>query len=328
MIVRHGYKTYEEAEREVMELVWKDKYNKRDELHFQVYSRSDENGKRLPISYIKCKETGGMASIYSFDEAEGYAITLLTGEEASEENRTYPYRGISETAFPFLLALHTPIFKPVREIRPEDVLTRNGLKEVYSFFGVEEEELTLYGGFLTDEETKSKGYTIETAFDENGTLICLPFPQVLTLLTGVKVETSSDYANGISFLLKDDLSEKQEKDAKDTFTFYASDAFLRYAIYEFFRTENYSHLKEVLASCKAFYLPDGWEADFPPYYSYANIVRGEHFSTEVYVLGKYLSKWNASIVGKQARLRDVAEYTGTPFALMNRAYRISHICDL
>lgn len=80
MIVRHGYKTYEEAEREVMKLVWKDKYNKRDELHFQVYSRSDENGKRLPISYIKCKETGEMASIYSFDEAEGYAITLLTGE--------------------------------------------------------------------------------------------------------------------------------------------------------------------------------------------------------------------------------------------------------
>ena len=325
MIVRYGYKTYEEAEKEAKALLWK--YRKGDELTTKEHSRLDGDGKRLPFTYIEGKETGATAFIYSLDESENYNLTFLTGEEMNEDNRTYPYRGVSKDALPFLMAIRTPIFKPVREIKPDEALTPDGLKEINFFFGVEEEGSTEYGGFLSEEETESKGYTIETAFDEENALICLPFPQVLTKLTGEEIKTPSDYAKGISILLKAELSEEQERGAKRTFTFYTSDTFLRYAIYEFFRTESYSHLKEILSTYRNFYLPEEWEVEYPLYYGYANVVKGEHFSTEEYILGKYLSKWNANIVGRQARLKDVAEYTGTPLSLMNKAYKIIRIWD-
>lgn len=325
MIIRYGYKTHEEAEMEAKALLWK--YRSGKELSIKEHSRLDENGKSMPLTFIEDKETGATAYIYSFEENNGYNITFLTGEEANEDNRTYPYRGVSREAIPFLIAIRTPMFKPVREIKPNEALTPDGLKEINFFFGVKEEGLSEYGGFLTEEETASKGYTIESAFDEDGALICLPLPQVLTKLTGEEIMEPSDYAKGISVLLKAKLSEEQEKNAKGCFVFYTSYTFLRYAIYEFFRTENYNHLKEILTAYRLFYLPDKWEEEFPLYYGYANIAKGEHFSTEEYVLGKYLSKWNANIVGRQTRLKDVAEYTGAPLSLMNKAYRIIRIYD-
>lgn len=326
MIVKRGHKDYEEAVKEATALLWKYREN-REQLTTLERSRFDENKKRLPFAYAEDKETGATAYIYSFDEAQGYALTFLTGEEANEDNRTYPFRGVSKEAIPFLMALRTPIFRPVREIKPDEALTPDGLKVIYTFFGADEEEATFIFGFKTKEEIEFIGYTLETAFDEEGSLLCLPFPQALTQLTGVKVKTPSDYAKGISKLLKAELSEEQEKDVKSTFLFYSSEALLRYAIYEFFRTESYSHLKEVLTAFKNFYLPKKWEEEFTLYYGYRNFIGGELFTTEEYVLAKYLSKWNANIVGRQIRLKDVAEYTGTPLDLISKAYKIRHIYD-
>ena len=337
MIRETGYRTYEEAAKRAVALLWENRGQDREQLTTTEHTRKDSEGKRLPFAYIEDSDTGATAFIYSLAQEENsYSLTYLSGEEAKEENRTYPYRETPKEALPFLMALRTPIFKPVREIKPDEALTPDGLREIYSFFGAETGEAKYSSGFLTKEEVEAEAFTTETAFEyweepdgttEIGSLLCLPFPQVLQQLTGVRVKTASDYAKGISKLLGGQLSEDQEKEIRATFLFYSSEALLRYAIYEFFRTEDYSHLKEVLSCYGNFYLPKNWEEGFTLFYGYRGEDNRQLFTTEEYVLAKYLSKWNASIVGQQSRIKDVAEYTGTPLSLMSKANRVRHIWD-
>ena len=331
MIREHGYRSYEEAAKRAEALLWEGRQD-RERLTTLEHTRKDrDTGKRLPFAYIEDSDTGATAFIYSLDpEGSSYSLTYLSGEEAKEENRTYPYRDTPKERIPFLMALRTPIFKPVREISPEEALTPDGLRAIYSFFGEER------SGFLTAEEVEAEAYTLETAFEywegedgatEVGALLCLPLPQDLQQLTGVKVKAASDYAKGIAKLLGGQLSEEQEREAIGTFLFHASEALLRYAIYEFFRTEDYSHLKGVLSCYGNFYLPKNWEEGFPIYYGYRSELNRQHFTTEEYVLAKYLSKWNATITDLQSRIREVAEYTGTPLSLMSKANKVRHIWD-
>lgn len=317
MIVRCGYKTYEEAATDARALLWE--YRGEDALTTtEEHTRKDDKGDILPISYIEDKATGATAYIYSLWDGDSFEITFLTGEEASENNRTYPCRGISKDAILFLIALGSLIFKPVKEINPDEVFTPDGMKEIGSFFGEEGE--TAYVDFITEAEVARRGYTIETAFGEDyNELLCLPLPKVLTKLTGAKVKNASDYVRGISLLLKAELSEEQKKEVEESFLFNASFLFLRYATYEFFRTEDYNHLTEVLTTYKSFYLPKNWAERFICLRRDDTI---RHISAEEYVLYHYLSKRGASLVGKQIRLKDVAEFTNTPLSLMNRVYRI------
>ena len=336
MIRETGYRTYEEAAKRAEALLWEDRKD-RERLTTTEHTRNDSEGNRIPFAYIEDSETGATAYIYSLDpEGSSYSLTYLTGEEAKEGNRTYPYRETPKERIPFLMALSTPIFKPVREISPEEALTPDGLREIYSFFGEDHREAKYSYGFLTKEEVEAEAFTKDTAFEnigyedgttETGSLLCLPFPQDLQQLTGVKVKTASDYAKGISKLLGGQLSEDQEREAIGTFLFYSSEALLRYAIYEFFRTEDYSHLKEVLSCYGNFHLPKNWEEGFPLFHSYRIELNSKLFTTEEYVLAKYLSKWNATIAELQSRIREVAEYTGTPLSLMSKANRVRHIWD-
>ena len=334
MIRKRGFRTYEEAAKEAQALLWKNRESE-GELTTIEHTRKDREGKLIPFSYIEDKETGATAYISSIFTEQEYSITYLSGDEAKDSNRTYPFRDVDKEAIPFLLAIHTPIFKPTKEITPDEALTPDGLTAIFAFFGEDREGAATGGGFLTKEEVEAQAYTIETAFEyweekgsvEVGSLLCLPFPKALTELTGVKVKTPSDYAKGISKLLKAELTEEQEAHVKSTFLFFASEALLRYAIYEFFRTEDYSHLKKVLSSFRKFYLSPKWEEEFTLYYGYRNIGDRELFTTEEYVIAKYLSKWNANIVGNPNRLKDIADYTGTPLNLMGKAYKIKHIWD-
>lgn len=192
MIREHGYRSYEEAAKRAEALLWEDRQD-RERLTTLEHTRKDrDTGKRLPFAYIEDSDTGATAFIYSLDpEGSSYSLTYLSGEEAKEENRTYPYRDTPKERIPFLMALRTPIFKPVREISPEEALTPDGLRAIYSFFGEER------SGFLTADEVEAEAYTSETAFEywegedgatEVGALLCLPLPQDLQQLTGVKVK--------------------------------------------------------------------------------------------------------------------------------------------
>ena len=333
MIRKRGFRTYEEAAKEAQALLWKNRENE-GELTTIEHTRKDSEGKLLPFAYIEDKETGATAFISSINKENGYNLTFLSGEEAKESNRTYPFRSVAKESIPFLMALHTLIFKPTKEITPDEALTPEGLRAIYAFFGYDTQNDSIDEAFTPIAEIKD--LSIDEAFelweDEDGTqeiggLLIRPFPQELTERTGIAVNTPSDYAKALAKLMGVKMSREQAKQAKESFLFYASETFLRYAIYEFFRTEDYNHLKGVLSHFANFALPEKWEQGFTLFYGYRNVIAKEQITTEEYVIAKYLSKWNADIVNEQSRIKEVAEYTGTPLSLMGRASKIKHIWD-
>lgn len=328
MIRKHDFKTYEEAVEEAQALLLN---SRREEAKLTTteHRRKDDRGEYLPFSYIEDEETGATAYISPVPEGY-YTLTFLSGDEAKEENRTYPFRAVDKERIPFLMALHTPLFKPTKEIKPDEALTPEGVKAIYAFFGNDGEELP----FTPIDEIKN--LSIEEAFEEwegdngeieLGSLLLRPYPQELTERTGVQIKKASDYAKALEKLLSVKMSKEQTKEAKEGFIFYASELLLRYAIYEFFRTEDYNHLKEVLAASKTFFLPEQWEEGFKLFYCYRNFVNKEKIGIEEYVIAKYLSKHSYNIAGSQARLKEIADYTNTPLPLMGRANKIKNNYD-
>ena len=327
MIQKTGYRTYEEAVKEAEALLWANRSSE-GQLATTKHTRKDDKGDRLPFAYIEDKETGATAYIYSIFPEDGYDVTFLSGEEAAESNRTYPFRDTSKHKITFLMAINTPVFKPTKAITPDEALTPEGQRTIFSFFGDNTGKMEGYG-FMSKEETEAKEYTVETAFEnwdeeDVGSLLCTPFPKALQELTGVKVKTPSDYAQGIAKLLKAELTEEQAEQAKSTFLFFASDALLRYAIYEFFRTEDYAHLKRVLSSYRKFYLSDKWDEELA-LFGFTSSGAKAALTAEEYVIVKYLSRWNADITGEPSRLKEIAAYTGIPLSLMGKVYKIERI---
>lgn len=329
MIRKYGFKTYEEAVKEATALLWEARSG--DSMETTEYKRIDKEGKPIPFLYIEDKHTGATAYLYSFSEEHGYNLTFLSEEEAKPENRTLPYRDVPKKAIAFLMALNTPIFKPTKEVTTNEALTPDGLYTIYSFFGIgKEEELPFtHLASVTD-------FSLDKAFEywedeygkvEIGALLIRPYPQELTAKTGIAIKDPADYAKALSESMSVKLNEEQTQAAKESFSFYASEALLRYAIYEFFRTENYSHLKEILSNFSLFALPKNWEDDFTLYYGYRNLANKEQSTTEISVLAKYLSNYNANIVGSPIRLKEIAAHTGTPLAILSKANMIKHIWD-
>lgn len=331
MIRKYGLRTYEEALKEAKALLWESRDKSLPEQTTTEHTRKDIEGKPIPFSYIEDKATGATAYLYSFDERK-YSLTFLSADEAKPENRTLPYRNFPKATIAFLMALRTPIFKPTKEVKPEEALTPEGVNTIFAFFGETESKGGLPFAHLAD----IKDFDLDTAFEywedkegkvEVGSLLILPYPQELTERTGIAIKQPSDFAKALSKAMGVKMSREQTKQAKESFLFYASELLLRYAIYEFFRTEDYSHLKAVLSSFAKFALPEKWEDDFTMYYGYRNIVAKQYFSTEEYVLAKYLSKHNSEIVGSTIHLKEIADYTGTPLDVMGRASRIKDIWD-
>ena len=330
MIKRHFLKTYEEAVKEAHSLFRKHREDEYSELSSIIRYRQDSEGNNLPFYDMEDEETGAKAYIYSFEVERGYSLTFFTADEAKRENRAYPFRDVPEKDLPFLIAMDTPVFKPTKRITPDEVLTPQGLKDVFSFFG--EEALS----FITKEEAQA--YTIDSAFEgevkESGeevitSLLCIPFPTALEELTGLRISSAEEYVNGIAKLLNTELTEEEAKEAKNSFLFYASEAFIKYAIYEFTRTENYNHLKKILSSYATFLLPDEWEReDYSPLFCFRdNGYKEEKPTAEEYVIARYLATGRANIVNTPCNLKDIANYTCIPLRLISRAYRLKFIWD-
>lgn len=320
MIRQHGYKTEKEAEQAAEALLWKYR-DEKGSLSTTSHKRINDKGEALPIYRIVDNSTGAMACVCKLIET--YNVIFLTAEEAKRENRTYPYRQIREDMIPFLLSINTPIFKPVAEIRIDEAFTPENVEKVNSFFGIE----TIDGDFMTAEQIQER-LPIDDAFeeweDEEGnveitSLSAAPYPEALTQLTGVKVRNVADYIKGIKKLLHADLTEMQEDAIRETYLFNTSSVFLRYAIYEFFRTEDYRHLKEVLSSYKKVGLPKDWEGE--------TYILSHSLSAETYTIARYIATRGHIITGDRNRVKDIAEYTNTPLPLMIKASRIKHLND-
>lgn len=319
MKVKYGFKTYEEAAKEARALVSETGKKSGSPIRETVIGL-DEDTK--DFSYIENEETGATAYIGTID-GEEYKLTFIPGEICKEDNKTFPYRGVSKRNLPFLMYLGTPVYKPIKEINPDEAFTLQGMRDIYSFLGLG------YEPFIKREEWGE--YDKENAFeywgDEDiGSLLFRPFPSDVEEETGIKVGDPSDYTRGIAKILKTEFSEEEKRQAEETFLYYTAEALLMYAIYEFLRTESYDRLSFVLSQYGEFYLPEKWERDFLMFYEYRRNYNKD-FSAEEYVLAKYISKWHSDIIKLQVRMREISEFTGAPLPILARAFRIKRIFD-
>lgn len=322
MIRKIGLNTYKDAVREAEALLWESRDKSRDKQTTTEHTRKGV----IPFSYIEDEATGATAYIYSLFPTESYGLTFLTADEAKPENRTLPYRDLPKETLDFLMVIRTPIFKPVREIIPDEALSPDGVKAIYALFGdylpftpiAEVTDFDLGTAFEYWEDKEGK--------EEVGSLLLRPYPQELTERTGIAIKKPSDYAKALAKAMGVKMDKEQAKRAAESYSFFAAETLLRYAIYEFFRTENYNRLKEVLSSFAKFALPENWEKNST---LYEVCYREQKVTAEEYVIAKYLSNWQAYMVGYRSliRLKEVAEYTGTPLGLMSRANQIERIFD-
>lgn len=324
MKYKDGYKSYEEAREAATALLWENRDRSEAQLTTHEYTSKNREGERLPFAYIEDDSTGATAYLYSYGD-DGYGFAFLTGKEGI----IHPFRDVKKDLLPYILAIRTPIFKPTEEIKPEEALTPEGLSRVNAFLGHENDSVVASFVPMASIGDTSLDEAFETYYNEDGnldfmTLRLRPIPQELSERTGVAIETPEDYAEAIERLIGESLNADQREEARKTYLFCASDALLKYALYEFFRTEDYNRLREVLKAYPLFLLSDGWEEEVT--FDYTLSKKG--VTAEEFVLARYLSKTAASLVGVQERAKEIAEYTNAPLRLMMRAYAIKNVTDI
>lgn len=234
---------------------------------------------------------------------------------------TLPYRNLPEENLYITILLNACFVKPVKELSPDEALTATFVKDLNAYFGVEEWTYT------TKEEYTAKVNSIETAFqiedeeieanpqeweeDYKHNIVFLGSAPVsiLSELSGVKIKSVQDYLKAIKkYLNVSTLDERQERAVTSSLEFELRDTFLKWLIYEFLRTEDYSHLKECEKKYKKFLLPKEWAKDL--------IYLKQ--DPEEYVLSRYLTKDALNLLQRN-QLREIAKATGTPLPLILKA---------
>lgn len=299
--------------------------SKREEGKYTLSEQADESFCRKGFSYIKGKDTDETVYIFKDDLNGLYSVLGLTAEEASLDNRTFPYRNAQEYKIPYLASYQTLFFKPVKEVAIETILTPDALKTVDQYLGEDILDTSYLCSFM-DEEATEAHRSIDKAFydyEEDGEipLKCMPYPALLTKLTGVEVTSPKSYANGIEKLLGIELTASQRKGAEECYIYSASNALIRYAMYEFARTESYDRLKEVLSSYDAVHIPSKGK-QYPLYIGYEDS-EGTFYPIDESILSKYIYKRVADSLGIQTSIDDIAEFTGVPKSLLRRASETS-----
>lgn len=333
MIRKHEYRSKTEAVREATLLLWESRGTGAPMA--ATYARQLRKRGAPPFFLLEDEETGAEAFVLRASGRGGYSLVFLSPDETGAQNRTYPFRTVPEDDLPLLVVLRAPVFKPSKEITPSGALTPEGMRTIYTFSGFdcdnEREKADLPFSALSELGVFSleEAFTIIEGQDKEAeihTLSLRPFPPELTERTGVRIKSPADYARALEALTGERMSQRQTEGAEEDFLFCASDLFLKYASYEFARTENYGHLKEILSSSGLFGLPDKWEEGFSPLYFCKDFL-GEGDAVENYVIAKYLSKWNSDFIRTQRQIKDVAEYTGAPLRLMARASKIAQVWE-
>ncbi len=341
MIFEHANKTFEEALERAEELLWEDRTPGATEQNLSTLRKvGRDTNEPLPFGYVEDEDTGAMACLVAFGE-ERQNICYLTAKEADPKNRTYIFNGVLKYSLPVLAALRVNFFRPVEAIPLDEAFTPQGVKKVNAFYGYDG-----YGDLIDKAQLLEGKFTLATAFyyfgeeisqeeivelENNGEdidreLACNPFPCILEEVTGLKVKNATDYAKALAKYLGAKFTKGQIEFIKGVYNFCAADMLLRYATYEFFRTEDYNRLKEVVGEYQAFGLPKDWAAKHAP----LNFISPNGISSttaEEYVLAKYCGARGAEIVGGKNNLREIANYTHTPLKVIMKAARNRYIWD-
>lgn len=313
-MIRQKYNTFEEAEEAADRLFLAERGNPTEyELHKRI--RTLLYRENCPEDYAKddCAiedvDTGAMAYIYNYMNLGEYVLSFYTYKERKEDNRTYPYRDVTpEMELAVLVPLRVSYLKPVKPVTIDELKTEEGRTALKEYYGYD-----IVCDFYPYEELKEMA-TVDTAFGDGGSLLFAPLPEDVAQLTGVEIATAKDYAKGIGILLKADLTQEQTDIIERHYNFAISYLFELYTFYEFARTEDYSHLQEVLAQYGKMGLPEP--------------IQGlSDKDVEKEILSKYLQPSIASMIGAKVSIRDISKFTGAPMEKVSEANKINYFTD-
>lgn len=300
------------------------------------------------------KHIGGRGFVYKEnyhypnDHTE-YRITLLSVEETDPYNYTLPFRNLSETKLPIFARMGILFSKPTTPISIEEAQTPEGQRKIREYisnsilsgywdYEIDEEKYinrTLKKEDLfrvEDEEAEENPEEYPETYENNLILLENPSPSFLSRITGKKINSAKSYLSAFEMILGTKLDHRERKAVVSTFNFTNPEILLDYATYEFIRTENYPHLKEILSRYSDFGLPYKWEKESillydsfrenPRYKSLKGfeglVLKGTYRTPEEYVISRYLkNEWSNLL--SSISLKDLSRDTGTPISVLSKA---------
>lgn len=264
--------------------------------------------------------TGGRVFIYSPinpNIKEDFSLTYLTPEECNPDNYTLPFRNLTDDLLQReLYRFDFDFCKPTTPLSIDEALTPYGEELLSHFEGFDYNpslEEQLFRGELSkenffrvaDEEVEEYPEDYPEEWKDNIITEVYPLPFALARATGRTIKNAKDYASAISHLLGGaSLDEREQRAIGSNFIPVLAIHFLSYATYEFFRTEDYSHLQEILSHYGSFGLSKNWEK-YLPY---------ENNAVEA-IIRRYLSPFVSSLLGVTS-LKEISEATGIPRSLI------------
>lgn len=317
-----------------------DSFSKEPTTPFDV-PRNYEDEKEYFVTCVdeETNEKKGVVYIYSSlsrDSIE-YSLTYRSPEEIDPSNFTIPFRSLSEQGVRVLSRLNVLFSKPVLPLSPEEAQTPKGEEAIALFLGgggAEWKPITkeqLQDGSITkeslfhaeDEEIEENPEDYPEEWKRNIVLHNHPSPRTLSEATGMRTDTPRAYAKALEKVLGSPLDDRERREVIDSYEVSRKMEFIDYATYEFFRTESYDHLKEVLSHFADFGLRKDWERNFflLEESKIENWTHSHKQTAEERIVSQYVDRDFSTMIGASYSYREISEATGIPLSLIYRATR-------
>lgn len=292
----------------------------------------------------KEKKVGGRAYIYKLDlnDRTRYLVVALRPEEFNPANYTLPFRNLNEKGLIVMARYRVRFFKPTRPLSLDEVRTPEGEEFLHKYFSEGDYNFPYWNYDFTPEQIKGgidKGELfsphpdpdIEDDPDEededwlNNMVLCKPIaPSILSEATGIKITSSKDYLRAIQKAVTAPLDKRERLATIAQYNIHAKDLLLDYALYEFFRTESYDHLTEILSHFADFGLSENWYKGETRLTEWNSETKELEPVTPVeYILSLYLREEISSTLGGGYSLKDLSQETGTPLGVIYRASKLN-----
>ena len=230
-------------------------------------------------------------------------------------------------------------YKPARPISLSEVMTKEGQTFLRSYMTYGETDFPFYWDYDFTTEELSKGNLAQSLFlephpdpdieddpDENDedwldnmVNFKRPHPSILSEATGIKISNAKDYLRAFQKIFASPLDKREKRAVIKDYALFVSELLLDYAVYEFFRTESYSHLQEILSHYADFGLPVDWAKELTRLTDYNPELRKlEPLSVEEYIVSLYIRQEYSHLVCSYS-YKEISESTGIPLSLIYRA---------
>lgn len=284
---------------------------------------------------------GGVAYVYKNPLAKEprYLAIALYPEETDPNNYTLPFKNLNTMGVIYMSMAKVRFYKPVRPISLSEVMTKEGQTFLRSYMTYGETDFPFYWDYDFTKEELSKGNLDKSLFlephpdpdieddpDENDedwldnmVNFKRPHPSILSEATGIKISNAKDYLKAFQKIFASPLDKREKRAVIKDYAFFVSELLLDYAVYEFFRTESYSHLQEILSHYADFGLPVDWAKGLTRLTDYNPELRKlEPLSVEEYIVSLYIRQEYSYLVCSYS-YKEISESTGIPLSLIYRA---------